>query len=56
MPVDLTQVTVQRIVVRNGFSHDLAEAFMQDMRACVAYLDGLRAPMPSEAHASGFHH
>mgnify|MGYP002543770890 CR=1 FL=1 len=31
MPVDLTQVTVQRIVVRNGFSHDMAEAFIKDI-------------------------
>lgn len=56
MPVDLTQVTVQRIVVRNGFSHDMAEAFIKDLKSCVKYLDGLRSPMPSEARASGFHH
>ena len=55
-PVDLTDVTVQRIVVRNGFSHDLAESFLRDLRACVKYLDSLEAPMPSEAHVSGFHH
>lgn len=56
MPVDLTDVTVQRIVVRNGFSHDLAESFLKDLKACVAYLDNLQAPMPSEVHVSGFHH
>lgn len=56
MPVDLTQVTVQRIVVRNGFSHDMAEAFIKDLKSCVKYLDGLRSPMPSEARASEFHH
>ena len=56
MPVDLTQVTVQRIVVRNGVSHDMAEAFIKDLKSCVKYLDGLRSPMPSEARASGFHH
>lgn len=56
MPVDLTQVTVQRIVVRNGFSHDMAEAFIKDLKSCVKYLDGLRSPMPSEARTSGFHH
>lgn len=56
MPVDLTQVTVQRIVVRNGFSHDMAESFLKDLKACVKYLDGLKAPMPSEARVSGFHH
>ena len=56
MPVALTQVSVQRIVVRNGFSHDMAEAFIKDLKSCVKYLDGLRSPMPSEARASGFHH
>ena len=56
MPADLTGVTVQRIVVRNGFSHDLAESFLKDLKACVAHLDNLQAPMPSEAHVSGFHH
>ena len=49
-------VTVQRIVVRNGFSHDMAESFLKDLKACVKYLDGLKAPMPSEARVSGFHH
>ena len=36
MPVDLTQVTVQRIVVRNGFSHDMAAAFTNAKRgSCI---------------------
>ncbi len=56
MPVDLTDVTVQRIVVRNGFSHDLASAFLADLRDEVDYLDALTGPMPAEGQRSGFHH
>ncbi|MCI1211963.1 glutamate decarboxylase [Bifidobacterium tibiigranuli] len=56
LPADLTDVTVQRIVVRDGFSHDLADAFLEDLRTAVNYLDGLKAPMPSESQHSGFHH
>lgn len=56
MPNNLSDITVQRIVVRNGFSHDLADAFIADMRKEVEYLDALQAPMPSAAQHSVFHH
>jgi glutamate decarboxylase len=56
MPADLQDVTVQRVVVRNGLSRDLAEAFLADLRAEVDYLDALSAPMPAAAPRPGFHH
>jgi glutamate decarboxylase len=56
MPANLQDITVQRIVVRNGFSHDLADSFLEDMHDAVDYLNSLTAPMPSESRASGFHH
>jgi glutamate decarboxylase len=56
MPADLADITVQRIVVRNGFSHDLADAFLADLRSEVDYLDALNGPMPSVRQRSGFHH
>ena len=56
MPADLTDITVQRVVVRNGFSHDLADAFLADLKAEVDYLDALSGPMPSVRQRSGFHH
>ncbi|WP_103063437.1 glutamate decarboxylase [Actinomyces qiguomingii] len=57
MPDDLTDVTVQRIVVRNGLSHDLADALLEDMRAEVAYLDRLDGPLPHESdRPAAFHH
>lgn len=56
MPDDLADLTVQRIVVRNGFSHDLADSFLADLRTEVAYLDALAGPLPAEGQHSGFHH
>jgi len=43
MPTDLTDITVQRIVVRNGLSMDLAGRLADEIRAQVAYLDEINA-------------
>ena len=56
MPDDLSDVTVQRIVVRNGLSHDLAEELLEDIRDEVAFLDSLDGPMPRQRRRSAFHH
>lgn len=52
----MADVTVQRIVVRAGFSRDLARNLVEDIRTEVAFLQGLTAPMPREAEDSHFHH
>ncbi len=49
-------LVVLRVVVRNGFSHDMAELFLRDVRVAVDWLDGLLAPMPQEKAPAGFHH
>jgi glutamate decarboxylase len=57
MPDDLSDVTVQRIVVRNGLSMDLAEGFLDDFRAAVRYLNQLDSPLPHEGRVTAsFHH
>ena len=58
MPADIEDVTVMRVVVRNGFSMDLASLFVQDLQRSVDYLDRLTGPMPKESTAvsSSFHH
>lgn len=56
MPADLTDITVQRVVVRNGFSRDLASSFLAALQEEVAYLDALEGPLPVEGQRSGFHH
>lgn len=57
LPADMTDVTIMRVVVRNGFSMDLAHLFLEDLKQSVAYLESLDGPMPhtKESHAS-FHH
>jgi glutamate decarboxylase len=55
LPADLTEVTVQRVVVRDGLSMDLAASFLADLSAQVAWLDQLDGPMPTERR-SVFHH
>jgi glutamate decarboxylase len=56
MPDDLADVTVQRIVVRNGLSRDLADSFVADLEVEVAYLDALTSPLPPSPGRGGFHH
>ncbi|GAC68386.1 glutamate decarboxylase [Gordonia soli] len=56
LPDNLADQTVVRIVVRNGLSHDLATHLLDDIKASVAYLDGLDAPAPTPAITDSFHH
>ena len=56
MPDDLTDMTVQRIVVRNGLSMDLANDLLRDIAAETEYLDRLSGPIPLEENAQAFHH
>ena len=46
MPINLTDITVQRIVVRNGLSMDLADRFLDDIKSQVKYLESLEYKMP----------
>ncbi|MYS87311.1 glutamate decarboxylase [Embleya scabrispora] len=56
MPDNLADVTVQRIVVRNGLGMDLARDLLDDIREETTFLDRLTGPMPTEGRAPGFHH
>jgi glutamate decarboxylase len=56
LPADMADVTVQRVVVRNGLSHDLAEALADDIREAVEYLERITSPMPPAHEQPGFHH
>ena len=46
MPADIEDMTVMRVVVRNGVSMDLINLLIDDMRSDVAFLDGLSGPIP----------
>ncbi len=57
MPDDLADLTVQRVVVRNGLSMDLADSLLDAIRDCTDYLDGLDGPLPKTRRATtSFHH
>ena len=56
MPPKREDLAVLRVVVRNGFSHDMAELFLRDLRVAIDWLDDLQSPMPHEEQPSSFHH
>lgn len=56
MPDGLADLVVQRIVVRNGLSHSLADALLRDIREAVDHLDRLETPMPVEGQTTAFTH
>ena len=53
---NMSEVTVQRIVVRAGLSRDLADALLEDIKGEVTFLDRLSAPMPRETAGTQFSH
>jgi glutamate decarboxylase len=55
MPDNLSDTVVQRVVVRNGMSMDLAGNLLKDIEEAVAYLNRLTEPLP-DADRSVFHH
>jgi glutamate decarboxylase len=54
-PENRQDLAVLRIVVRNGFSHDLAALFLDDLKAAVADLEAT-PPEVVESGPSGFRH
>jgi glutamate decarboxylase len=54
-PADRQDLSVLRIVCRNGFSHDLADLLLADLRAAVDNLNADRRPGTASG-PSGFRH
>jgi glutamate decarboxylase len=57
MPPDLQDLSVLRVVVRNGMSRDMAGILIDDLKAAVARLEE-KGPLPSlsDKARAGFHH
>jgi glutamate decarboxylase len=55
LPANLEDVAVLRIVVRNGFSADMAEILLGHLERAVRGLSKLPGPLPLP-HAEAFHH
>lgn len=54
-PAEREDIAVLRIVVRNGFSHDLADLFLADLRRVVARLADLDRPLHGPESAAFRH-
>ncbi|RPF22294.1 glutamate decarboxylase [Myceligenerans xiligouense] len=58
LPANLEDVTVQRVVVRNGLGMDLADRLLDDLRTAAAHLESTPPSRPTtdRDRASAFHH
>ena len=54
-PENREDLAVLRVVVKNGFTQDLADFLIDDLKRAVAYLDKLEAPLPP-VEGEPFHH
>jgi hypothetical protein len=51
LPADLQTIPAMRIVVRNGFSRDLADLLLDDLTEAIAWLQQLDRPLPPHRDA-----
>jgi len=54
-PANREDISALRVVVRNGFTHDLAEGLLEDLHRVVEYLAQLDGPLPA-LPGEPFHH
>ena len=55
-PANRTDLTALRVVVRRGFTHDLADLLVSDIKRELHVLSKQAAPVHSAESAAGFHH
>jgi glutamate decarboxylase len=57
LPADLEDTDVIRIVVRNGFSRDMADILLDDIAHACRFFESLTTPLPHDPdHGPSFHH
>ena len=56
MPANMSELMVQRIVVRVGLSRDLAELLLAAVKEEVEFLENLASPIPREKERKNFAH
>ena len=54
-PANREDLAALRVVVKNGFTHDLADFLIDDLTHTVAYLERVKGSLPAEPGES-FHH
>jgi glutamate decarboxylase len=55
-PKNREDLVVLRVVCRNGFSRDMADMFLTDLRRATDYLSNLSGPLPAGQRNVGFSH
>jgi glutamate decarboxylase len=55
-PANRTDLAALRVVVRRGFTHDLADMLLADMKRVLVLLDQQPAPLHTSENAATFHH
>jgi glutamate decarboxylase len=55
-PKDREDLAALRVVVRRGFTHDLADLLVSDLKRQLPRLQQQPAPVHDETNSSGFHH
>jgi glutamate decarboxylase len=55
-PANREDLAALRIVVRQGFTHDLADLLLEDIRRELRLLEGQREPLHTSDNSSSFHH
>jgi glutamate decarboxylase len=55
-PPDREDLSVLRIVVRAGMSHDMADLLLRDLRDRTAFFESLDGPLPRPAQTEAFSH
>ena len=55
-PANREDLAVLRVVVRNGFSHDLADLLIEDLANLLPWLQKQSGPMLGPEDAPSFHH
>jgi glutamate decarboxylase len=57
LPADCQDIAVLRVVVRAGFSRDMADLLLDDIERAVGWFESLDGPMPTAmGQAGSFHH
>lgn len=57
LPANCQDMVIQRVLIRHGFSHDLAQLFIADLKRCIEYFQ--KNPVNhsfTENEAGGYHH
>jgi glutamate decarboxylase len=55
-PDNRTDLAALRVVVRNGFGHDMAHLFLADLKRQLPRLEKQGQPIHDSASGAGFHH